>query len=114
MKFRFITMGLVLLGMYSQALAQNKPNVVIIISDDHAYQTIGAYGSKYGKTPQIDRIASEGAIFNHAYVNNSICGPSRATLLTGKYSHKNGFKDNETSEFDFNQDLFVKQLQQVG
>ncbi|MNG61590.1 Arylsulfatase [compost metagenome] len=114
MKFRFITMGLVLLGMYSQALAQNKPNVVIIISDDHAYQAISAYGSKYGKTPQIDRIASEGAIFNHAYVNNSICGPARATLLTGKYSHKNGFKDNETSEFDFNQDLFVKQLQQVG
>lgn len=100
--------------MYSHAFGQNRPNIVIIISDDHAYQTIGAYGAKYGKTPQMDRIASQGAIFNHAYVNNSICGPSRATLLTGKYSHKNGFKDNETSEFDFNQDLFVKQLQHVG
>lgn len=91
-----------------------KPNVVIIISDDHAYQTIGAYGSSIAKTPNIDRIAAEGAVFNRAFVNNSICGPSRATLLTGKYSHKNGFKDNETSSFDFSQDLFVKDLQKVG
>lgn len=91
-----------------------KPNILIIISDDHAFQTIGAYGSSYGKTPQIDRIADQGAIFKRAYVNNSICGPARATLLTGKYSHKNGFKDNETSTFDFNQDSFVKQLQQHG
>lgn len=95
--------------------AQNKkPNIVIIISDDHSYQTIGAYGSKVGRTPNIDRIAKDGAVFHHAYVNNSICGPSRATLLTGKYSHKNGFKDNETSEFDFSQNLFVKDLQKEG
>lgn len=96
------------------AFAQHQPNIIIIISDDHSYQTIGAYGSKYGKTPNIDRIANEGALFKNTFVNNSICGPARATLLTGKYSHKNGFKDNETSEFDFSQDLFVKQLQQVG
>lgn len=93
---------------------QAKPNVVIIISDDHSYQTIGAYGSKVGRTPNIDRIAKEGVVFHNAYVNNSICGPSRATLLTGKYSHKNGFKDNETSHFDFSQNLFVKDLQKVG
>src|SRR5690606_6695267 len=93
---------------------QKKPNVVIIISDDHAYQTIGAYGSNTGRTSNIDRIAGEGATFHRAFVNNSICGPSRATLLTGKYSHKNGFKDNETSNFDFSQNLFVKGLQQVG
>ncbi|SFT14555.1 sulfatase family protein [Sphingobacterium wenxiniae] len=93
---------------------QKKPNIVIIISDDHAYQTIGAYGSNTGRTPNIDRIAGEGATFHRAFVNNSICGPSRATLLTGKYSHKNGFKDNETSNFDFSQNLFVKDLQQVG
>lgn len=91
-----------------------KPNVLIIISDDHAYQTIGAYGSETGRTPHIDRIAQEGATFHRAFVNNSICGPSRATLLTGKYSHKNGFKDNETSRFDFSQNLFVKDLQKAG
>ncbi len=51
------------------------------------------------KTPAIDRIAKEGAIFNKGYVTNSICGPSRAVLLTGKHSHKNGFKDNENSRF---------------
>lgn len=95
--------------------AQNqRPNVLIIISDDHSYQTIGAYGSEIGRTPHIDRIAEEGATFHRAFVNNSICGPSRATLLTGKYSHKNGFKDNETSHFDFSQNLFVKDLQKAG
>lgn len=98
----------------SSAFAQQKPNIVIIVSDDHAYQTISAYGSKYGKTPNIDRIAHEGAIVENMYVNNSICGPARATLLTGKYSHKNGFKDNETSNFDFNQPSFVKDLQKSG
>ncbi|MBP3943694.1 sulfatase [Sphingobacteriaceae bacterium WQ 2009] len=115
MKIIKSALTLLLAGSYLLANAQDKrPNIVIIISDDHAYQTISAYGSKYGKTPQIDRIAKEGAIFQNAFVNNSICGPSRATLLTGKYSHKNGFRDNETSEFDFNQDSFVKRLQQGG
>ncbi|MFZ4262469.1 sulfatase [Sphingobacterium sp. HJSM2_6] len=93
---------------------QKKPNIVIIISDDHSYQTIGAYGSTIGNTPHIDRIAKEGVVFNKAYVTNSICGPSRASLLTGKYSHHNGFKDNETSNFNFNQDTFTKQLQKQG
>lgn len=94
--------------------AQNKPNIVVIISDDHAYQTISAYGSKMAVTPNIDRIAEEGILFNKAFVTNSICGPSRATLLTGKYSHKHGYKDNGTSDFDHGQDLFVKRLQASG
>lgn len=94
--------------------AQKKPNIVIIVSDDHAYQTISAYGSKLMKTPNIDRIADEGVIFNKAYVTNSICGPSRAVILTGRYSHKNGFKDNTTSHFDAGQDMFVKHLQANG
>jgi len=109
---RFIIVFLTLLS--SVAWAQKKPNIVIIISDDHAYQAIGAYGSKVAHTPNLDRMANQGAIFNHAYVTNSICGPSRASLLTGKYSHINGFKDNETSNFDHHQDLFVKQLQHNG
>ncbi len=94
--------------------AQQKPNIVIIISDDHAYQTIGAYGSSIARTPHIDRIAKEGAIFNKGYVTNSICGPARAVLLTGKYSHKNGFKDNETSNFDHSQQTFIKELVKNG
>ena len=96
------------------AYTQNRPNILVIISDDHAYQTISAYGSTFAKTPSIDRIAHEGAIFNRAYVTNSICGPSRASILTGRYSHVNGFKDNENSNFNFNQDIFVKDLQAAG
>lgn len=83
----------------NNALVPTRPNIVIIISDDHAYQAISAYGSSMMHTPNIDRIANEGALFNRAYVTNSICGPSRATILTGKYSNKNGFKDNEHSSF---------------
>src|SRR5690554_8109529 len=95
-------------------IGQQKPNIILIVSDDHSYQTISAYGSKFTQTPHIDRIASEGVLFNQAYVTNSICGPSRAVILTGKHSHKNGFKDNETSDFDASQDLFVKRLQADG
>ena len=88
--------------------------MVIIISDDHAYQAISAYGSTLMQTPNIDRIAREGAIFQKAYVTNSICGPSRAVMLTGKYSHKNGFKDNENSSFDGSQNTFIKELTKSG
>jgi arylsulfatase A-like enzyme len=109
-----ILYALTFLLIYDVAYAQKRPNIVIIISDDHAYQTISAYGSTSGHTPQIDRIADGGAIFNRAYVVNSICGPSRAALLTGKYSHKNGFRDNETSNFDHGQDSFIKQLTKNG
>lgn len=94
--------------------AQQRPNIVLIVSDDHAYQAISAYGSKLMQTPGIDRIANEGAIFKKAYVTNSICGPSRATIITGKYSHKNGFKDNEHSSFDGSQNTFIKELTKSG
>lgn len=94
--------------------AQKRPNILIIVSDDHAYQTISAYGSKLMQTPAIDRIAKEGVVFKKAYVTNSICGPSRAVILTGKYSHKNGFKDNEHSRFDSSQNTFIKELTKSG
>ena len=97
-----------------EAIAQKRPNIIIIVSDDHAYQAISAYGSKLTKTPGIDRIAKEGVIFNKAYVTNSICGPSRAVILTGKYSHKNGFKDNVTTRFDSSQNTFIKELTRSG
>ena len=114
MKLVFTFLFFLNLIISNTSLAQKPPNVVIIISDDHAFQTISAYGSKLMQTPNIDRIAKEGALFTHAYVNNSICGPSRAALLSGKFSHKNGFKDNENSNFNFNQDIFVKRLQTAG
>nr|WP_068892321.1 sulfatase [Pedobacter panaciterrae] len=105
---------LICLSFCQWANAQKKPNIVIIISDDHAYQAISTYSHRLTQTPNIDRIAKAGVTFNRAYVTNSICGPSRAVILTGKYSHKNGFKDNETSEFDHSQDNFAKHLQSGG
>lgn len=107
------TLTFILLGNL-KTIAQQKPNILIIISDDHARQAIGAYGNKLSPTPNIDRIANEGIRFDNAFVNNSLCGPSRAALLTGKYSHINGFLDNEHSNFDFSQDNFAKQLQNNG
>ena len=105
-----------LASLSSQVLGQSstkakQPNIVFIISDDHAFQAIGAYGGKLMPTPNIDRIAKEGAIFQNSFVTNSICGPSRATLLTGKYSHQNGYTLNE-KKFDVNQFLFSRLLQQ--
>jgi arylsulfatase A-like enzyme len=102
------------LNVSAQGGAEGRPNIVIIVSDDHAYQAISAYGGRLMQTPNIDRIAKSGARFNKAYVTNSICGPSRAVILTGKYSHKNGFKDNESSVFDGSQDSFIKQLGKNG
>lgn len=93
-----------------------RPNIVYIFSDDHALQAISAYGSRYAKqtsTPNIDRLAKEGAIFLQSFCANSICGPSRASVLTGKHSHKNGFIDNR-SRFDGSQPTFPKYLQQAG
>ncbi|RYC68004.1 sulfatase family protein [Spirosoma sordidisoli] len=90
-----------------------RPNVIFIISDDHTSQAISAYGSKLAKTPHIDRIAREGAILYNNVVANSICGPSRATLLTGQYSHRNGYKFNE-KVFDITQPVFTEELQKNG
>lgn len=97
----------------NQVFAQNHPNVIFIISDDHTSQAISAYGSKLAKTPNIDRIAREGAILYNNVVTNSICGPSRATLLSGKYSHSNGYKFNE-KQFDVSQHVFPEDLQKTG
>lgn len=83
------------------------------MTDDHSRHAISAYGSKLVKTPNIDLIAKEGVLFNNCAVTNSICGPSRAVALTGKYSHINGFKDNR-SRFDGSQTTFPKLLQQEG
>jgi arylsulfatase A-like enzyme len=102
----------ILLGPATIAAAA-RPNILFIMTDDHAYQAISAYGSNRNQTPHIDRIAAEGIRFDRCYVTNSICGPSRATILTGKYSHKNGFYDNE-SRFDGSQTTLPKLLQKAG
>ncbi|WP_215222655.1 sulfatase family protein [Echinicola shivajiensis] len=92
---------------------KRPPNIIFIMSDDHAYQAISAYGHNLNETPNIDRIANEGAIFNRAYVTNSICAPSRAVILTGKHSFVNGKVDN-VQPFDWDQDNFAKLLQSSG
>jgi arylsulfatase A-like enzyme len=96
------------------AVAAERPNILFIISDDHAYQAISAYDGTRNRTPNIDRIAREGMRFDRCYVTNSLCGPSRACILTGKYSHKNGFYDNTHSTFDGNQVTFPKLLREAG
>ncbi|MDJ0908102.1 MAG: sulfatase [Woeseiaceae bacterium] len=91
----------------------DRPNVIFIMADDHAYQAISAYGSELIDTPNIDRLADEGLLFDRAYVGNSICSPSRATLLTGKFSHANGLRDN-VGIFDGSQLTLQGLMQQAG
>ena len=93
-----------------------KPNILFIMADDHAMQAISAYGhpiSQLAPTPNIDRIAKNGALFSHAFVTNSICGPSRAVILTGKHSHINGFRQNG-DRFDGSQPTLPKMLKKAG
>lgn len=96
-----------------QSYADNRPNIVFVFSDDHALQAIGAYGSQINQTPNIDRLAKEGAIFTNSFCANSICGPSRACILTGKHSHLNGFLRNG-NQFNASQTTFPPLLQQAG
>ena len=92
-----------------------KPmNILYIMSDDHSYQTISAYDNRFIQTPNIDRIANEGVRFTNSFVANSISGPSRACMLTGKHSHANGFTDNTTCVFDGSQQTLPKLLQTAG
>ena len=89
------------------------PNILFIFTDDHAVQSIGAYGSKINKTPHVDRLAKEGVVFDRCFCCNSICAPSRAAVLTGKHSHMNGLMTND-DEFDGSQQTFPKLLQKAG
>jgi arylsulfatase A-like enzyme len=93
----------------------SRPNIVFIMSDDHAVSAVSAYNdwlAKIAPTPNIDRIAENGMLMNRVFNTNSICGPSRASILTGKYSHVNGFFKNEKGgDFDGTQITFPKILQ---
>ena len=97
------------------ASAATRPNIVFIMSDDHAVRAVSAYDASLLQTPNIDRIADAGMRFDRAYVGNSICGPSRATALTGLHSHGNGFYSNEWSgPFDGRQQTFPALLREAG
>ncbi len=109
--------ALALVGCLGTLAAADRPNIVFIFSDDHATQSISAYGGRLEKvapTPNIDRLAKEGAVFRNSFCTNSICGPSRASILTGKHSHVNGFLNNNRAVFDSSQTTFPKLLQSAG
>jgi len=95
------------------ASPSQAPNIIFIMSDDHAYQAISAYDERLLQTPNIDRIAKEGMLFTNACVTNSICAPSRAVILSGKHSHLNGKIDN-IFPFDTTQVTFPQILQDSG
>ena len=108
--------GLSWSGFAAEISGTTRPNIILIFSDDHANAAISAYGDKRNllQTPNLDRLAKEGIRFDRCLVPNPICGPSRATVLTGKYSHQNGFYNNETVPFDGSQRTFPKLLQKAG
>ena len=97
----------------SWAAAPQPPNILLILSDDHAQHALSCYGNKHIQTPSLDRIAKEGMRFNHALTPNSFCTPRRAAVLTGKYSHKNGVT-RLNQLFDGSQQTFPKLLQKAG
>ncbi|ANH83858.1 hypothetical protein A8C56_10915 [Niabella ginsenosidivorans] len=101
------------IGSAQQNEHTGKPNIILIVSDDHAYQAISAYQKNLIQTPNIDRIGAEGVVMDHAYVTNSVCSASRAVILTGKYSHINGLRDNGTF-FNGAQQTLPKILKQYG
>jgi N-acetylglucosamine-6-sulfatase len=106
-----------ILAIALPALSAEQPNILFIFTDDHALQAISAYGGRFEKiapTEHIDRLAKEGMIFRNSFCGNSICGPSRASILTGKHSHVNGFMDNDSGLFDGGQQTFPKLLQKAG
>ena len=104
--------------LLSSCAKEEKPNIIWIFSDDHSYQTIGAYGGRLqalNPTPNLDRLAAEGMRFDKCYVENSICAPSRATLLTGKMSHKHGKTTNtKKSVFNHDQQQFQKYCKRMA
>ncbi len=93
--------------------AEKRPNVIFVFTDDHAAHAISAYGSRINQTPNIDRLAREGMLFRNCFCTNSICAPSRAVVLTGKHSHRNGVRRNG-DRFDGSQQTFPKLLRRAG
>jgi len=117
MKYRFTLILALVLAAVSLTQAEDKrPNILFVFSDDHAPHAIGAYNGwlkPVNPTPEIDKLAREGMLFEKSFCSNSICGPSRAVIMSGKHSHKNGFMNNGNT-FNWNQQIFPKLLQKVG
>jgi len=111
--FGTLSVTLAQAGSEEKVLRDKPLNIIYIMTDDHAQQTISCYDKRYNSTPNLDRLASEGVRFTNSFVCNSISGPSRAALMTGKHSHKNGKKDNNVP-FDNDQQTFPKLLQKAG
>ncbi|MHC4248880.1 MAG: sulfatase/phosphatase domain-containing protein [Planctomycetota bacterium] len=105
--------GAAALPRIAMAAPRKRPNIVFIMADDHASHAMTCYGSRINKTPNLDRIAAGGMRLDNCFCTNSICGPSRAAILTGKYSHVNGFSRNGNT-FDGTQQTFPKLLQRAG
>lgn len=100
-------------GCTREKKPDTPPNIIFIMADDHANRAISAYGGGINRTPNIDRLADEGAIFFNSFCANSICGPSRASILTGKHSHKNGVTGNG-APWNGKQALFPRILKEAG
>ena len=112
----FLSAFSLLLFCQQQSSGDQKPNIVFIFSDDHAPHAIGAYNGwlkSVNPTPRIDELAKQGMLFEKSFCTNSICGPSRAVIMTGKHSHKNGFMNNGNT-FNWNQQTFPKILRKAG
>lgn len=90
-----------------------RPNIIIMMTDDHTTQAMSCYGSQLMQTPNLDRLAQEGMLFENCYVTNAISGPSRACILTGKFGHENGFTDNSQT-FNGDQQTYPKLLRAAG
>lgn len=90
-----------------------RTNIIFIMSDDHAAHAISAYGSRVNRTPHLDRIADEGVRMDAVYCTNAICSPSRASILTGTYSHINGVSSIWT-EMDYRVPTFIDTLRERG
>lgn len=103
---------LILLALTGPGVADSRPNIIFIMSDDHAAHAISAYGSRVNQTPNIDRLAGEGMLLRNVFVTNSICTPSRAAILTGQYSHLNGVP--VFNRFDSSRMTVARLLQQGG
>ncbi len=100
------------INVLAASTAPSRPNILFIMADDHAAHAISAYGSKINKTPNLDRLAREGMRLDNCFCVNSICAPSRACILTGKYSHINGV--TVFNRFDGSQPTVAKMLQSAG
>src|SRR5262245_54225902 len=110
----FITTAVLLVPtiVAAQSSPGNRPNIIFIMTDDHAAHAIGAYGSRVNATPNLDRLAREGALLTNVFATNSICTPSRAAILTGQYSHLNGV--TMFNRFDSTRTTVARLLQQGG